>query len=78
MVVYQIHPLIGIAVVEDGDDMTRYFAEDAELESVGADETAADARSLAGVWSDLDWAEMIEELDRIRHANTPTPPIDAS
>ena len=42
----------------------------------GNSQTAAEARSLAGAWSDLDWEEMVDELDRIRHANTPTPPID--
>jgi hypothetical protein len=36
----------------------------------------ADARSLAGAWSDLDWDETIAALDRIRHESKPTPPID--
>ena len=32
--------------------------------------------ALAGSWSDLDWDDMIRQLDRIRHESTPTPPID--
>lgn len=38
--------------------------------------TVHDALSLAGAWSDLDWDEMYEALDRIRHESEPTPPID--
>lgn len=34
-----------------------------------------DTLALAGSWSDLDWDDMIRELDRIRHESTPTPPI---
>jgi uncharacterized protein (DUF433 family) len=36
------------------------------------------ALSLAGAWSDLDFDEMIDALDRIRHESKPTPPIDSS
>jgi hypothetical protein len=69
-------PLIGIVLVEDGHEVTRYFTDEAEAVAAGTSQTAADARALAGAWSDLDWDEMVEELDQIRHANTPTPPID--
>jgi hypothetical protein len=31
--------------------------------------------SLAGVWSDLDFDEMLEALDHIRHDSKPTPPL---
>jgi hypothetical protein len=34
-----------------------------------------DALSLAGAWSHLDWDDMVEMLDRIRHESKPTPPI---
>ena len=40
------------------------------------DEEIADALNLAGAWSDLDWKEMAEKLDRIRHASRPTPPVE--
>jgi hypothetical protein len=35
-----------------------------------------DTLALAGSWSDLDWDDMMQELDRIRHESKPTPPID--
>ena len=31
--------------------------------------------ALAGAWSDLDFDEMIDALDHIRHDSQPTPPI---
>ena len=35
-----------------------------------------DALALAGAWADLPSDRMEEELDRIRHESTPTPPIE--
>jgi len=79
LVVRDDQPLIGIIMPEDGQEVTLYFT----------DETAALATAVAerrqiievalgviGAWSDLDWEEMVEALDRIRHDSTPTPPID--
>jgi hypothetical protein len=57
------------------DDGPFYLVNEAEAAAV-ADQTAADARALAGVWNDLDWAESVAELERIRHESRPTPPID--
>jgi uncharacterized protein (DUF433 family) len=37
--------------------------------------SVAEALSLIGAWSDLDWDETIAALDRIRHESKPTPPI---
>jgi hypothetical protein len=34
------------------------------------------ALSAFGAWSDMDWEETLEALDRIRHESKPTPPID--
>jgi len=34
------------------------------------------ALSAIGAWSDLDFDEMLDALDRIRHRSKPTPPID--
>lgn len=34
------------------------------------------ALDLAGAWSDIPWESMERELDRIRHSNPPTPPIE--
>ena len=35
-----------------------------------------DTLALAGSWRALDWDDMMQELDRIRHESKPTPPID--
>ncbi len=32
--------------------------------------------ALAGTWSDLDFEEMLNALDHIRHDSTPTPPLE--
>lgn len=37
--------------------------------------TVEEALALAGAWSDLDWDDMVEALDRIHHDSKPTPPI---
>ena len=41
-----------------------------------ADQEVHDALRLAGAWSHLDWEEMVEALDRMRHESKPTPPIE--
>jgi hypothetical protein len=64
-------------LIENGQEVVRYFANEAEADSVIASHIAADARSLAGAWADLDWEEAIDALDRIRHDSEPTPPITA-
>ena len=69
-------PLIGILVEEENQEVTRYFMDDAGTDAAVAAEAAARARALAGAWSDLNWEEMVDELDRIRHDTPPTPPID--
>jgi hypothetical protein len=76
LAVYPDRPLIGIVLVEDGEEVVRYFADEAEAAAAVAQTTMSD-RSLAGAWADLDWQEAVEELDRIRHQSKPTPPIDA-
>jgi hypothetical protein len=70
-------PLIGVVLVENGQEVVRYFANEAEADSVIASHRSADARSLAGAWADLDWEEAVDALDRIRHDSEPTPPITA-
>jgi hypothetical protein len=68
-------PLIAIPLVEDGEDVTYYFVDEQTADDFVA-QRGTDARSLAGAWSDLDWEETVEALDRIRHESKPTPPID--
>lgn len=68
-------PLIAIPVIEDGEEVTYYFVDEHAAGEFQA-QRGLDARSLAGAWSDLDWEETVEALDRIRHESKPTPPID--
>lgn len=63
-------------MIENGRDMTIYFADEEATDQVLPDEVQ-EALNLAGVWSDLDWAETEQALDQIRHQSTPTPPIDS-
>lgn len=69
-------PLIAIPLVEDGEEVTYYFADEQAASEFMA-RRGSDARALAGAWSDLEWDETIEALDRIRHESKPTPPIDS-
>jgi hypothetical protein len=69
-------PLIGVATVEDGEEVVRYFADENDAEAALA-QRASGARAFAGVWADLDWSETAADLDRIRHESKPTPPIEA-
>ena len=69
-------PLIGIVVIEEGQEVVRYFADQQDIAAIFGTPTIEDVRSLAGAWADLDWEEALDELDRIRHESQPTPPID--
>ena len=68
--------LIGIPCEEQGQEMVRYFAGEEEADRAVADQEVQDALSLAGAWSHLDWDDMVDALDRIRHESKPTPPIE--
>jgi hypothetical protein len=57
-------PLIAIPT-EDGGAIY-YTSEEAALAD-RTDETLPAALDTAGAWSDLDWDEAMDELDRIRH-----------
>jgi hypothetical protein len=72
----QDEPLIAIPVERDGREVVRYFTDDAAADEAAGDNGVQDALALAGVWSDLDWDEVADELDRIRHESKPTPPLD--
>jgi hypothetical protein len=73
LLVQSNQPLIGIPFEEKGHEVVRYFTKEEEADSAVADQE--DALSLAGAWRELDWDEMVEALDRIRHESNPTPPI---
>ena len=67
-------PLIGIPMEEDGRLVVRYFTDEAA--AARSDRTLEAALSVIGAWSDLDWEETADALDRIRHESQPAPPID--
>ncbi|MBI2907243.1 MAG: hypothetical protein HYX92_06260 [Chloroflexi bacterium] len=68
-------PLIGVILEERGQEVVRYFADEAEADAAIPPGAAQDALSLAGAWNDLSWDEMEKELDRLRHENPPSPPL---
>jgi hypothetical protein len=71
MIARSAQPLIGIPT---SDDRVEYFIDESEIEAASDAQTAQRAIDLLGAWSDLDWETAAEELDRIRHESTPTPP----
>lgn len=75
LVVEDGEPLVAVPVVENGRNVTYYFVDDGSADDI-LPPTVEDALSLGGGWSDLDWDEVYEALDRIRHESVPTPPID--
>jgi hypothetical protein len=68
-------PLVGIFIEDDSDEV-RYFLDDQETATAQPSPDALAALAVIGAWNDLDWDELAEDLDRIRHESPPTPPID--
>lgn len=68
-------PLIGIIFQEMGQEVVRYFSDDAEADAAIDEHRVQDVLALAGCWSDLSWDIVEKELDRIRHESKPTPPL---
>lgn len=69
-------PLIGIPFEENGQEVVRYFTDEEAADAAVPQNATQAALSVIGAWSDLDWDEMVEALDRIRHESKPTPPIE--
>lgn len=67
--------LIGKVVSEDGENVTRFFTGSNRSDRAGRG-AGLGMRAFAGIWSDLDWDETEQALDRIRHESKPTPPFD--
>lgn len=78
LVVQDDHPLIGVVVQEYGKEVTCYFSDEKAADAAATTNATDSALNVIGAWSDLDWREMKEALDRIRHESPPTPPIDES
>jgi hypothetical protein len=79
--VSESQPLIAVPLEENGRRVVRYFVDEETADRELAQRKAGrDVRHLAGVWAridpELEWEELADELDRMRHASKPTPPID--
>ena len=70
-------PLIGIPSYDGTDDVVRYFTSEVDADRAAALGNADVARALQAIggWGDLDFDEMLDALDEIRHRSQPTPPI---
>jgi hypothetical protein len=71
-------PLIGVFRHRNGQDVVEYFTDEADADASTVDDGVAAALSVIGAWSDMDFDETLDALDRIRHESKPTPPIDLS
>lgn len=60
-------PLIAVPT-EDGG--TIYYTSEEAARADLTDEDLQAALDTAGAWSDLDWEEAMDELDRIRHGDS--------
>jgi hypothetical protein len=69
-------PLIGIPDQSNGRELVHYFTDEADLEAALPPASVQRALDLLGAWQDIDSADALDELDRIRHESPPTPPID--
>jgi len=74
-------PLIAVPLEEHGRQVVRYFVDEETADRELAERRRErGVRTLAGAWTRidpaLDWDELADELDRIRHDSRPTPPID--
>jgi hypothetical protein len=78
MTVRADQPLVGVFIQQDGAEMVRYTAGEPASDRPARRRSIQRALDLAGAWSDLDFDDMLDELDRIRHESRPTPPIDLS
>ena len=77
LVVAEGAPVVAVPLTEDGREVVRYAVDTAARVTATGNlpEAVRDALGLAGAWSDLDWDETVEALDRIRHQSRPTPPV---
>jgi hypothetical protein len=69
-------PLIALVFEENGREVVRYFTSDEEADAAVGPDAIEAARALVGAWSDLDWDDMVEWLDRVRHESPPSAPIE--
>jgi hypothetical protein len=79
LVVERDQPIVAIPLIKDGREVVRYAVEENAMKtahpSSPLSESIREALSLADAWSDRNWNEAIDALDRIRHESRSTPPI---
>lgn len=68
--------IIAVPLIENGRAVVKYAVETETTTAASLPGSVQEALDLAGVWSDLDWDETIEALERIRQESQPTPPIE--
>jgi hypothetical protein len=78
LVVGADQPLIGLFLEADGREVVRYFTDELEADDAVSDEATAEAKALAGAWSHMDWDELVDSLDCIRHESEPTPSFESA
>jgi hypothetical protein len=61
--------------MKDDEQKIERHSADALEGDTGRSQATGD-QPLSGAWADLDWNDMVDELERIRHESKPTPPID--
>ena len=60
---------------ENNHDIALLTPVDRENKQQTSRQAIEETLALAGSWKDLDFDDMIEQLDRIRHESKPTPPL---
>lgn len=68
-------PLIGVILDDDDPESVCIFLSEEAADAVCSQTAIRDTLSMAGAWSDLDWDQMEQALDRIRHESQPSPPL---
>ncbi len=61
---------------ENSHDVALLTPVDTERKQQTNRQAIEETLALAGSWKDLDFDDMIEQLDRIRHESKPTPPLE--
>jgi hypothetical protein len=63
-------------MADHGQEVTHFFTDDDAADAATSEADIQAALATIGAFSDLDFDEMLDDLDRIRHQSPPTPPID--
>ncbi len=69
-------PLIGLILEEDGREIIHYFTDETQADAALMDTDIQEALGTIGAFADLDWEEMRDGLEQIRHESPPTPSIE--